>query len=235
MVLCALLLAALPGRLSVTPDAVHLSAGAPRATLLLHNASRRTAHVIVTTWSWWQSASGETRLDPTAEIEVQPSDVYVMPGARATLEIQVTGPASEVERAFKVELEDEPLQAFGRAKVQAEHVSVPVFVAPEKAAPRPDVSGLEVEGGHARFTLVNSGTSHLPAQLRVVLLGARGQRLLLQKLPDWTVLARAQVSYDVPLLSRACLQAHSIQVEVGSGKDALRKAAPVTKEACAAP
>ena len=48
------------------------------------------------------------------------------------------------------------------------------------------------------------------------------------------MLARAQVSYDVPLLSRWCLLAHSIQVEVGSGKDALRKVAPVTKEACAA-
>jgi P pilus assembly chaperone PapD len=234
MLLCALFLAAVPARLHVTPEAVHLSAGAPRATLSLHNAGRKTAHVIVTTWSWWQSASGETRLDPSAEIDVRPPDVYVMPGATATLEIDVTGPASEVERAFKVELEDEPLQAFGRTKPVAQHVSVPVFVAPDKAAPRADVEGLEVEGGHARFTLVNSGTSHLPAQLRVALLGARGQRLLLQKLPDWTVLARAQVSYDVPLLSRWCLLAHSVQVEVGSGKDALRKAAPVTKEACAA-
>jgi P pilus assembly chaperone PapD len=234
MLLCALLLAAIPGRLRVTPDAVHVTASAPRANLQLHNAGRKTAHVIVTTWSWWQSASGETRLDPSAEIDVQPSDVYLMPGATTTLQIQVTGPASEVERAFKVELEDEPLQAFGRAKPQAEHVSVPVFVAPDKAAPRPDVSGLEVEGGHARFTLVNSGTSHLPARLEVSLLGARGERLALKKLPDWTVLARAQVSYDVPLLSRWCLLAHSIQVEVGSGKDALRKVAPVTKEACAA-
>ncbi|HEY6910723.1 MAG TPA: hypothetical protein VI356_15195 [Myxococcales bacterium] len=232
MLLCALLLAAVPGHLRVTPDAVHLTADAPRATLQLHNSGRKTAHVIVTTWSWWQSASGETRLDPSAEVDVQPADVYVMPGATATLQVQVTGPASEVERAYKVELEDEPLQAFGREKPVAEHVSVPVFVAPDKAAPRPDVSGLEVEGGHARFTLVNSGTSHLPAQLRVVLLGARGQRLALQKLPDWTVLARAQVSYDVPLGSRACLLAHSVEVEVGEGKDALRKAVPVTKEAC---
>ncbi|HET9752126.1 MAG TPA: hypothetical protein VFP52_04175 [Myxococcales bacterium] len=234
MLLCALLLAAAPARLRVSPDSVHVTAAAPRATLSLHNVGRKTAHVIATTWSWWQSAGGETRLDPTAEIDVQPSDVYVMPGATATLEIRVTGPASEVERAFRVELEDEPLQAFGRTKPESEHVSVPVFVAPEKAAPRPDVSGLEVEGGHARFTLVNSGTSHLPAQLRLVLLGPRGQRLLLQKLPDWTVLARAQVSYDVPLLSRACLQARSLEVEVGSGKDIQRKAAPVTKEACAA-
>jgi len=232
MLLCALFLAALP--LRVTPEAVHVTADAPRATLSLHNAGRKTAHVVVTTWSWWQSASGETRLDPTAEIDVQPSDVYVMPGATATLQIQVTGPASEVERAFKVELEDQPLQAFGGAQPQAEHVSVPVFVAPEKAAPRADVSDLTVAGGHARFTLVNSGTSHLPAQLRVVLLGARGQRLALQKLPDWTVLARAQVSYDVPLVSRACLLAHSVEVELRSGKDALRKEAPVTKEACAA-
>jgi len=234
MLLCALLLATVPGSLRVTPAAIYVTAAAPRATLQLHNSGRKTAHVIVTTWSWWQSASGETRLDPTAEIDVRPSDVYVMPGASATLEVQVTGPASEVERAFKVELEDEPLQAFGRTRPVAEHVSVPVFVAPDKAAPRPEVSSLEVEGGHAKFTLVNSGTSHLPAQLRLVLLGARGQRLALQKLPDWTVLARAQVSYDVPLLSRVCLLAHSIEVELGDGKDALRKAAPVTKEACAA-
>jgi hypothetical protein len=47
------------------------------------------------------------------------------------------------------------------------------------------------------------------------------------------VLARAQVSYDVPLVSRACLLAHSVEVELRSGKDALRKEAPVTKEACA--
>jgi P pilus assembly chaperone PapD len=233
MLLCALLLVAVPARLHVLPKAVHVTAAAPRATLSLHNAGRKTAHVIVTTWSWWQSAGGETRLDPTAEIDVQPSDVYVMPGATATLQVQVTGPASEVERAFKVELEDEPLQAFGRGKPQSEHVSVPVFVAPEEAAPRADLSGLAVEGGHARFTVINSGTSHLPAQLRVLLLGAKGQRLALQKLPDWTVLARAQVSYDVPLLSRACLLARSIEVEVGSGKDALRREAPVTKEACA--
>lgn len=233
--LCALLLAVAAGRIEVSPDPVRLRADAPRATLTLHNASGRALHVIATTWSWWQSASGETRLDPSAEISVTPAEVYLAAGARKTVEVSVEDAPSEVERAFRIELEQEPLQAFGRAPPQAQHVSVAVFVAPEKAASSGAIADLGVAAGRARFTLVNSGNAHLrAAQLRVSLLGRKAERLALQKLPEWVVLARAQVSYDVPLSRRACVLARSVEVEVraGDGASVFRKAAPVTPEDC---
>jgi|1186.fasta_scaffold78804_2 P pilus assembly chaperone PapD len=219
--------------LQVSPDPVHLPADAPRATLTLRNQGHRTAHVVATTWSWWQSASGETRLDPSAELAVSPAELYLPPGATRTLEIEVTGPASEVERAFRLELEEEPLQAFGRARAEPQHLSVPVFVAPDKAAARVDLSGLSVEDGHAKFTLLNSGTGHLQiSQLRVLLLGPRGQRLALRKLPEWTLLARGQVSYDVPVNGRACQKASSVEVELRAKDGDLRRSVPVTRDAC---
>ncbi len=236
MLLHTLIAAAAAAQLKVSPDPVRLRADAPRATVTVQNPGRKNLHVVVTTWSWWQSASGETRLDPSGEIAVSPSELYLSPREKKTLAISVAAAPSQVERAFRVELEAEEVQAFRRAPQPPRHTSVAVFLAPEEAAPAAQVGDLAVSSGHVKFTVLNSGDAHFRvAEARVVLLGKRGERVALQTLPEWVVLARAQVNLDVPLPAKACRGARSVAVELrgGAGGSAeIRKTAAVTPAAC---
>lgn len=237
MLLQTLIAAAAAAQLKVSPDPVRLRADAPRATLTVHNPGRKNLHVLATTWSWWQSASGETRLDPSAEIAISPAELYLAPRENKTVQISVAGAPSQVERAFRIELEAEEVQAFRRAPQPPRHTSVAVFVAPEQAAPAAEVGDLAVASGHLKFTVLNSGDAHFRvAEARVVLLGKRGERVALQTLPAWVVLARAQVNLDVPLPAKACRGAHSVTLELrggASGPAEIRKTAAVTPAACA--
>lgn len=238
MLAAFVLLVASPALLKIEPQQIRLTKDAQKAVVSLQNPGRVAVRLVATVWAWSQGADGETHLDPTGEMSVEPAEFIVPPRGRLTLELQTAAFAGAVERAFRLELDEQPLQPFARTEHDPSHLSIPIFISREAVQPDPQVTGLSVQDGHARFRLVNRGDGHFLAEnVTVGLIGHHGERLALQRVPSWYVLAGGEQTYDVPLAARPCSRARKVVVtlEARGAQAKVAADAALPEGACAVP
>ena len=228
--------------LKVTPIPITITDGATSTMAEIENDSDEPLRVQAQGFDWTQSASGEDKLAPSAEILLFPSMLTVKPHESRKVRIGTQGGYAAAEKTFRVifaEIPPDFTPAAGEAellKVVA-HVSVPVFVKPPGATGAPKVEGLTATKDRLHFSIRNAGNAHtLVERIRVEAIGEGGKPLGNTELAGWYVLPGQSRPFDVDVAKSnvPCAGAKQLLVTAIS-RDSGKSTAAIEKPACGSP
>ena len=168
---------------------VQLSARSSSALLTVQNDGPTPIRLQVTTHAWAQSPAGQMELASTDDVVVFPTLVTLQPGERRKLRVAVTAPPGDVERTYRVFLEElPPVAAPGSQGVAVQmltRVGIPVFLQPAISASRP-LLGRRRRRRTLKFHIDNAGTTHfVPDAIRVRGLSATGETVVDKSADGW--------------------------------------------------
>lgn len=207
---------------SVDPIAVTLAQGNSSVSIAVTNQSPQQLRLQITGFAWDQSASGEMELPKTDDLLFFPQMLTLDPGETHRIRVGVTQMRGQVEKTYRVFMEEMPslqsvLGQSGASQVTVRmKIGVPVFLKP--AGPV-QVSGAvrnaSLRGGALSFDVANTGNVHFSIQnVRVTGTGFS------QTLSGWYVLAGGVRHYTVKVPAARCESLESVRVDVQT--DALR-------------
>lgn len=150
--------------LQVSPIGLRLAAAAPADALWLTNTGSETLHAQVRVYRWTQ-ADGKDVLTPSRDIVVSPPMVTIAPGDRQMVRVirQVTPPADGVETAYRVIVDELPVDTNDKAGLRfVLKYSIPVFLAPagDPTVKATLVAAWSVTPGGNALTVRNTGKGH---------------------------------------------------------------------------
>lgn len=213
---------------ALTPTQVHLSKEVPTMLLTLRNDGKGTARFQLSANAWSQNEKGEMVLTPTKEVVFFPTFVVAPPGGKKKVRVGTTASFGAAERTYRLTLEELPppeTEAVPGKVAVLTRISVPVFVQPEKPAPK---GALEVTAGKGsiRVELRNSGNSYvIPSNIVVRFVSGKEKDTPAreQTLDGWYLLAGGTRVYEVKPSAEDCRGATSIVVEATFAKETLTK------------
>jgi fimbrial chaperone protein len=210
----------------VSPIKLTLSAKALSGTLVVSNRGDQPARFHVTAFAWEQGADGEMVLSPTKEIMFFPAMLTLNPQEARNLRVGVNVKPGNVERTFRVFVQELPALAAANAPNQTTvsmlvKMGIPVFIEPTvKPKPIPSISALSLQGNKFSFNVNNTGNSHF-IPVKITVKPKDGSKPLAElDAGGWYVLAGRKDSYSVTLPTEACLALKSIVVEMQSHEGA---------------
>jgi fimbrial chaperone protein len=232
---------ALAGELSFRPLSLELTPQEPTGTLEVKNAADDGTRVQISAMLWTDGdgTAAPKDLKPAEDIIAFPNLVTLDKGKFRSIRVAAGG-ASGVERAYRVFIEELPpaqLPAAGGPPQSIVYIrtriSIPLFVTPAGAAPKPAIESLALRGGKVTFDIANSGTAHFdPKQVSVE--GQNGSAVVFHEvLPVRTVLAGDHRPVVSAVALADCRKASSVTVTVETEHGRLQQSTPVSPASCA--
>ncbi len=217
--------AAAAAEIEVSPVVVELAARQRTALLTVRNAGAEPARFQAKAFAWTNGVDGVMKLVPTRELAVFPPLLELAPGESRNLRVGTDAPAADVERAWRLTVEELPREdapPAGAGVRVLTRVGLPVFLAPSSpGSTRGEVVFVERAKGRIRFTLRNTGTVRLrPSAVALALVSGQGETVFETTLPPWYVLAHEERTFEVQPPPGACERAAemiaTVQLEGGS-------------------
>ncbi len=242
--LAALLLAAaLPGAaasFTVTPIQVVLGPGATSALLTVENKSAETLRFQVSASAWSQSPKGEVELTPTGDVVFFPALLTIEPGKERKIRVGVGKPAADVERTYRIFVEElppaeKPAVSGNRSEVKVlTRMGIPIFVRPKTVTRGGAVESPKLEGGELTFRVRNSGNVAFTLQsVRVSGRGAETGATFEKQAEGWYVLAGGVREYRLAISPAECAGTRTIVLEARTEQETLKASLDVPPGACA--
>ena len=199
-----ILLAAPAGasQFTVNPTRVELSSRTASSVVSVRNDGKAPVRLQVKAHAWTQALDGKVELNPTDDVVVFPTMLTLSPGEERRLRVAVTAAPGEVERTYRIFIEELPPpknEPDGSNGVQVlTRVGNPIFVAPLKADAQDTVSGVGLAQDGLHFQVDNQGTTHfVPQTLRVRALAGNGQVVTDHSADGWYILAHSSRRYTL--------------------------------------
>src|SRR6476619_2605511 len=142
--------AASASKFTVTPTEVNLSTSATSALVTLRNNSKSPLRFEVTLVSWSEDEHGQMALNPSSDVQFFPKLVELSAGASRNIRIGIkAGTARDVERSFRLFVEELPTHAAAATNAVAlrTKIGIPVFGRPAKPSRTAAIDGVSVENG----------------------------------------------------------------------------------------
>jgi len=211
---------------TVNPTRVLLSARAPSATVSVKNESGQPVRLELKLHAWTQAPDGRMQLAPTEDLVVFPTLITLKPGEQRNVRIGATTAFGDVEKTYRVFLEELPAVSGSTTPDNAVHmltrVGIPVFLEPAKPAARASLTAIGLSGGALRFRLQNDGNVFfVPDAVRVRGLSASGATVVDKSAKGWYVLAGGVRDFVLPFAAPECGQVRAIRIEVHVGQATL--------------
>jgi len=234
-----LVLAASPASASqftVNPTRVELSAGVPSAVVSLRNDGQLPIRIQVKTHAWTQTLDGQMKLDATDDVVVFPALVTIAPGEERRLRIAVTSAPAQVERTYRVFMEELPPVAGAMAETGVHvltRVGIPVFLRALAPSPRAGLSDVGLSQAMLHFQIDNIGNTHfVPDRIHVQALSAAGIAVTDKTTDGWYILAGTSRRYEMPLDASTCANIRTLQIDVAVGETTLKQRLDTPGGAC---
>jgi fimbrial chaperone protein len=212
------------GSLSVAPTRVELGPAERSAVVTLRNDGDQPVMVQVQTFAWPRTPA-TADLEPTRELIAVPPVFALAGNAKQIIRVALRGaPPTVVEQAYRLLITEVPGGSAPGIGVRfALRLSLPVFVTPADAAPRP-LWSVRAEAGALVLRLANEGAAHL--QVRRLLLRAPGRPEPVQTIDAAVYLLPGQ-EQAWPLSDRAgALSTLQLEAETNLGPIAATLALP---------
>ncbi|MBC7985518.1 MAG: molecular chaperone [Sphingomonadaceae bacterium] len=209
---------ALAGSLTVFPVRVQLSADEPVQTLTVRNSGGEPSRVQLRVYAWSQAA-GEEVLAETREVLANPPLFEIAPGDEQLARLGLRASAGDVERSYRVILEEVPIDELARpGEVRALlRISIPIFVPPAAARVQLDWSARPSDGA-LMLGLANGGNTHVQIS-RLTITRADGSPLGAEDMSVYLLPgARTERSFAVSLPVRS---GERLRIEVLTDSDPL--------------
>lgn len=235
----AMLLSALPASASqftVNPTRVELSARVPSAVVSLRNDGNSPIRIQVKTHAWTQTLDGQMKLDSTEDVVVFPTLVTIAPGEERRLRIAVTSAPAQLERTYRVFMEELP-PVQGTPIETGVHVltrvGIPVFLRSLAPSARAGLSDAGMKQGTLHFQIDNLGNTHfVPDRIHVQGLSSAGTAIVDKSTDGWYILAGTSRRYEMRLDASECADIRSLQIEVAVGESTLKQRLDTPGGAC---
>lgn len=215
--------AARAGTYQVSPVRIELPHVAGSALVEVRNTGPDALRFQVTAFAWTQSPDGQMELGPTKDVIFYPSLFSLAPGQRRGLRVAAPGSPAQVERTYRLVIEElPPLRAAAKGsgalqlQIRTRNV-LPIFVAPGQPAAAMHIEGRGVSNGRYRVDVVNTGNVRF--MLRKALVTGRaadGAVLFERDLVGWYVLSGGHRRFELDLPSESCRRLRAISIEVDS-------------------
>lgn len=204
----------------VDPISVTLPRGNSSTLVSVVNQGDTKVRFQVTGSAWQQSSAGEMQLEPTQALIFFPTVFTLDAGETRKIRVGVTTPPQNVERTFRLTIQQLPPleQVIAPTKgVQVNtllRVSIPVFVEPaSQATAGYDITSPTFSNGALHFEYTNTGNTHVLLDgVEVIGKAASGMTLFDYKDRAWYVLAGGRRFWSFALLRPDCEKARSIEI-----------------------
>lgn len=234
-----LLLTASPGlasQFTVNPTRVELSARVPSAVVSLRNDGQAPIRIQVKTHAWTQTLDGQMQLDATDDVVVFPALVTIAPGEERRLRIAVTSAPAQVERTYRVFMEELPPVAGTPVETGVQvltRVAIPVFLRALAPSTRAGLSDVGLSQTTLHFQIDNIGNTHfVPDRIHVQGLSSAGAVVTDKTTDGWYILGGTSRRYEMPLDAGSCAQIRAILIDVTVGEATLKQRLDTPGGAC---
>jgi len=222
--------------LTVSPVSVDLGGKVTAMIVNLTNSADETKRYQLEMMSWGESATGQMQLSPTHDVVFFPQLLTLKAGEHRSIRVGITQPAGDVERTYRLFIQELPgmKQPGAQQKVQVlTRVGIPIFVVPQVAASKVEMSPLSVAGGRVTFDLTNRGNAHTrPAKIVFTASDATGKPVFEKSWSGWYLLAGGQRDYTLQVPDADCKRATSFRAEALGDKLSLSKTIQATAASC---
>jgi fimbrial chaperone protein len=231
--------AGLAADFTVSPTEINLSTSATSALVTLRNGGKVPLRFEITVVSWSEDERGNMVLSPSSDVTFFPKLVELAGGTSRNIRIGISaGAARDVERSFRLFVEELPDQSAPLANAVAlrTKVGIPVFVRPAKPSRTAVIDGVSVENGKVLARVRNTGNLHVSVDnISVTGTGGSVSPTFTKEGPGWYVLPGATRIFEVPMTATECKSTTSVAVEIFGHNRSLKGASQVSPAACAAP
>lgn len=242
---CALALAALSpppataGAFSVSPMRLELGGTARSAALTVRNEDTAPQSFQVRALAWTQDDEGDDRYEELPDLVYFPRLLVLAPGQEGVIRVGLRQPATQVERAFRLFVEElappaaaEPVPAPSQVRLLV-RFGAPVFVRPLHHVVKLEADDLSIDSGRVRWRLRNEGNRHERLEsLRVHGFDAQGAEVFAASPGLGYLLAGRSRSFELPLPSGACSRLARLALEAKTAASDLRREQAVPAAAC---
>lgn len=235
----SLCLVAGPARASqftVNPTRVELSGRATSGTVSVRNDGQNPIRVQVKAYAWTQTLEGQLKLDPTEDLVVFPMLVTLAPGEARRLRVAVTSTPTDVERTYRIFLEELPPaknDTAGNGVQVLTRVGIPIFLAPVRQVAQATLSNIGLSQGRLHFQVDNLGNSHfVPETLRIRALSGAGAAVTDKTSDGWYILGHSSRRYNMAFAATECAQIRSVLIDVKVGDATLKGRLETPAGAC---
>ena len=204
---------------TVNPTRVELSSRTASSVVSVRNDGKAPIRLQVKAHAWTQALDGKVQLEPTDDVVVFPTMMTLSPGEERRMRVAVTATPGEVERTYRIFIEELPPpknEPDGSNGVQVlTRVGIPIFVAPVKTSAQATVSGVGLAQDGLHFQVDNQGTSHfVPQTLRVRGLAGNGQVVTDHSADGWYILAHSSRRYTMAFDEKDCARIRSVLIDI---------------------
>jgi fimbrial chaperone protein len=204
------------GRLAVAPTLLELEAG--RANNLIHvsndGAGPLTAQVRLFAW---RNVAGREALTPSAEVAFSPGQFVVAPGRRQVVRLLARTPPGDLERAYRLAIDQLPgLDRPGAVQMPV-RMLVPLFVPPAGVAPRePDlIWSATADRANRRVNLLAVNSGRRRVRLAALACQMGGRRIVIAEGLAGYVVAGETWTWRIPLVNEPASLRVSARTERG--------------------
>ncbi|MFT3917460.1 MAG: fimbria/pilus periplasmic chaperone [Anaeromyxobacteraceae bacterium] len=204
------------GPFDVQPIPLVLDATRRSAALVVRNTGAAPASLQVEAARWTQGEDGAERYDPAPELVIFPELLRLAAGEERVVRVGLDAAphGADGERAYRVYLQELPVDEPGQPRVKMTfRLGVPLFVKPDREAPRRHLARIWLDGGLVHVRLENPGNVHARVRrLRIDGKDAAGRTRFERDARGWYVLAGAAAVYSLRLDEADCREARVLSV-----------------------
>jgi fimbrial chaperone protein len=196
--------AALAGSFGVSPTRVDLDRGAKSAIVEVMNDDDVKLSFQAKLFEWRQAADGKDEYVESQDLIYFPQLFTVAAKTKRVIRVGIKAPATDVEKAYRLFVEETPEPAReGAAGPQVRVVlrfGVPVFVAPQAPVRKAEAEGVEVARGKALLGIRNLGNQSVRFETFRIM---RGEETV-GEASGWYVLAGARRTFEIAVDAAKC-------------------------------
>lgn len=224
LVLLALPAAARGGDWRVSPIRLDLGRAAKTGVITVRNEADEPLRLQMTAHEWTQDAEGKDVYAESGDLVYYPKIMLLGGKEDRILRVGIRVPAAAREKAYRLFVEEipGPRKAPGASVAIAVRFGVPIFVAPLKAEPRPEIAPVAMDNGTVLARVRNAGNAHFVIRaVTVTAKNARGETVFSKEINGWYLLAGASRTYASTIPPAVCPGVVSVDVEVRTDNSTL--------------
>jgi fimbrial chaperone protein len=198
----------------ITPTTLDLSSGAKSGAFSVINNGSEKLNVAVSVKEWTQDAAGKDLYGDTNDIVFFPKIMTVEPNEQRAIRIGVKGPQSQMEKTYRLFVEEIPTQKKNPEKLTGKitagltiafRFATPIFVKPVRPQETAVLEKVELSKGMAKAIVKNTGNVHIKV-LSVTFRGkaADGKELFSKEVSGWYVLHGLSRPYEITVPKELC-------------------------------
>ncbi|MCA1829251.1 MAG: fimbria/pilus periplasmic chaperone [Myxococcales bacterium] len=215
--------ALLAAGLNVSPVQVRLTPEESKALVTIRNDGSAETRFQVTATAWDEDAVKGMVLTPTQDVVFFPALFALKAGETRNVRVGVTVPFGQVERTYRVFIEELPPREKPSATSSVRvltRVGIPVFVAPLKTLNDVKLSAIAVSPGKVAVDVRNAGNEHFRVDaVRLEAMAQGGAKMFEKQAPGWYVLAGGHKKYELEVPREECSRVRRLIISVKTERE----------------